>query len=148
MKSTRSPSASRRAPVARVTQQEYEALAAFRYALRRFLHFSEAAAVSAGITPQQHQALLAIVGYPGGGPISVGELAERLQIAHHSAVGLVDRLVDHRLLVRKKGASDARTVLLAVTARGRKVLEQLTAAHRDEIARLGPAMQIPEFLYE
>jgi DNA-binding MarR family transcriptional regulator len=75
-------------------------------------------------------------------------VASPLHIAKHPAGGLVDRLVYPRLLVRKKGASDARTVLLAVTARGRKVLEQLTAAHRDEIARLGPAMQIPEFLYE
>ena len=79
MKRTRLTAAPRRAPIPRVTQEEYEALAAFRYALRRFLHFSDTAAVAAGVTPQQHQALLALVGYPGGGPISVGILAERLQ---------------------------------------------------------------------
>src|SRR3979490_1435689 len=73
-----------------VSKKEYEMLASFRYALRQFLHFSEQAAIAAGITPQQHQALLAIKGYPGRDCILVRELAERLQIRHHSAVELID----------------------------------------------------------
>jgi DNA-binding MarR family transcriptional regulator len=121
-----------------ISKAEYEALAAFRYALRRFLHFSEEAAHKAGLTPQQHQALLAIVGFPGRDQITVGELAERLQIAHHSAVGLINRLVAHGLLVRQSGSGDARHVFLSVTTHGRELLEQLTAAHRAELQRFGP----------
>jgi DNA-binding MarR family transcriptional regulator len=77
---------------ARVTKAEYETLAAFRYNLRHFLRFSESAAESTGLTSRQYQALLAIKGFPARDCITVGELAEQLQIAHHSAVGLVDRL--------------------------------------------------------
>ncbi|MEO6753630.1 MAG: helix-turn-helix domain-containing protein, partial [Chthoniobacteraceae bacterium] len=77
----------------RLSKSQYEVLAAFRFALRRFLRFSEDAATAAGITPQQHQALLAIKGFPARDRVTVGELAERLQIRHHSAVGLIDRLV-------------------------------------------------------
>ncbi len=121
-----------------ITKQEYEALAAFRYALRQFLHFSEQAAQSTGLTPQQHQALLAVVGFPGRDRITVGELAERLQIAHHSAVGLVNRLVLQKLLVRKSGTDDARQVFVSVTARGHKVLKRLTESHKEEIKRLCP----------
>src|SRR5260221_4358553 len=73
-----------------VSPTEYETLAAFRHALARFLGFSEAAAAGAGLTPRQYQALLALKG--GGGTLTIGDLAERLQIHHHSAVGLVDRL--------------------------------------------------------
>ena len=75
-----------------VTKAEYESMAAVRYALRRFLRFSEDGAKAVGLTPQQHQALLAIKGYPARDSVTVGELAERLQVRHHSAVGLVDRL--------------------------------------------------------
>ena len=71
---------------ATVTQGEYQALASLRYSLRQFLHFSEQAAGEAGLTPQQHQALLAIKGF-GGAQLTIGELAERLQLRHHSAVG-------------------------------------------------------------
>ena len=76
-----------------ITKSQYENLAAFRFALRKFLRFSEDAAGAAGLTPQQHQALLAIKGFPGRDHVTVGELAERLQIKPHSAVGLIDRLV-------------------------------------------------------
>lgn len=121
-----------------VTKREYEALADFRYALRQFLHFSEKAAHEAGISPQQHQALLAVVGFPGRDRITVGELAERLQIAHHSAVGLVDRLCLRKLIVRECGIGDARQVFLSVTRDGYQLLESLTATHKEEIKRLGP----------
>src|SRR6476659_1509253 len=86
-----------------VSQEEYETLAAFRYQLRQFLRFSEEAAKSVGLTPQQNQALLTIKGFPARDYVTIGELAEWLQIKHHSAVGLVNRLVAQDLVTRKAG---------------------------------------------
>jgi len=77
-----------------ITLSEYQSLAEFRYQLRRFLHFSEQAARSVGLEPQQHQLLLALKGLPYGRPATVSELAERLQIQHHSTVELINRMVD------------------------------------------------------
>jgi DNA-binding MarR family transcriptional regulator len=111
-------------------------LAAFRYALRQFLRFSEESARSVGIEPQQHQALLAIKGFPGRDRITISELAERLQIRHHSAVGLVDRLAAQRLVGRESAMDDRRQVYVRLTARGDALLEQLATAHREEL-RLG-----------
>lgn len=125
-------------PRSPVRARDYELLAEFRYALRRFLAFSERAAGGAGLTPQQHQALLAVKGFPGRDRASVGELAERLQVRHHSAVGLVDRLEQAGLLARQRSPDDARRVLLAVTPRGERLLARLSAAHRDELRRLRP----------
>jgi DNA-binding MarR family transcriptional regulator len=124
--------------MARVKRQDYQLLAEFRYALRLFLGFSERAALSAGLKPQQHQALLAIKGFPGRDRVSVGELAERLQVRHHSAVGLVDRLERQGLLSRERSEQDARRVLLAVTPRGETLLADLSAAHQEELRRLRP----------
>ena len=121
-----------------VTKAEFEMLATFRYELRRFLHFSEGAAREAGLTPGQHQALLAVKGFPGKERVTIGELAERLQVAHHSAVGLVDRLAAHDLLAREVGAEDRRQVYVSLTARGNKILQALTAAHKLEIQRVAP----------
>ena len=112
-----------------LSKSQYEMLAAFRYALRQFLHFSEEAAHAAGITPQQHQALLAIKGFPGRDCVTVGELAERLQLRHHSAVGLVDRLVAEKLVARAPSAQDRRQVFVQLTSRGENVLERLSSAH-------------------
>lgn len=126
-----------------VSDAEYEVLAAFRYALRRFFRFSEEAAQAAGLTPQQHQALLAMRGFPGGaGRVVIGDLAERLQIRHHSAVGLVNRLVAQGFVVREAAETDRRQVYIALTPAGREVLEQLTAAHREELRRLGPQLNL------
>src|SRR5579862_5258142 len=94
----------------KVTKAEYEALAGFRHALRLFLRFSEEAALAAGLTPQQHQALLAIQGFPERDYVTVGELAERLQVRHHSAVGLIDRLVTQGLAARRISETDRRQV--------------------------------------
>lgn len=129
---------------ARVTDAEYQALANFRYTLRRFLRFSEDAAHEAGLAPQQHQALLAIKGYSDEMPMTIGELAERLQIRHHSAVGLVDRLGSEGLVARKQSKTDRRQVHLKLTARGEAVLERLSAQHREELRRAGP--EIAELL--
>jgi DNA-binding MarR family transcriptional regulator len=117
---------------------QYETLAAFRYALRQFLRFSEEAALAAGITPQQHQALLAIKGFPGRDSVTVGELAERLQLRHHSAVGLIDRLVVEKMVSRSPSDMDRRQVLIQLTRRGENVLEKLSFAHREQLQHLGP----------
>jgi DNA-binding MarR family transcriptional regulator len=119
---------------------EYEQLAALRYGLRRFLRFSEGAARSVGLTPNQHQALLAIKGFPGRDRITNGELAERLQIKHHSAVGLANRLEALGLIKRERGETDRRRVYLALTPRGARLIERLSAAHRDELMRVAPQL--------
>lgn len=121
-----------------VRKAEYETLASFRYALRLFLHFSEEAAQSVGLTPQQHQAMLAIQGFPGRDRVTIGELAERLQVRHHSAVGLVDRLVAQGLAARHPADTDRRQVYVALTPQGIEMLEKLSAAHRQELLRIGP----------
>jgi DNA-binding MarR family transcriptional regulator len=115
-------------------------LAAFRYALRQFLHFSETAAAALGLTPQQHQALLAIMGFPGRTQVTVGELADRLQIRHHSAVGLVDRLAALGLVQREPARTDRRQVYVGLTPRGTELLERLAVVHCDELQRLGPQL--------
>lgn len=122
----------------KVTKEHYETLAEFRYSLRKFLRFSENAAHAAGLTPQQHQAMLAIKGFPGRDHVNVGELAERLQILHHSAVGLVNRLVAENYIRRENDTEDRRQVNLFVTARGEAILEKLSAIHREQLRRIGP----------
>jgi DNA-binding MarR family transcriptional regulator len=121
-------------------KSQYETLAAFRYALRRFIRFSERAAEAAGITAQQYQALLAIKGFPARDKVTVGELAERLQLRHHSAVGLVDRLGTEKLVVRQPCAEDRRQVLIRLTRRGETVLEKLAWVHRGQLKRIGPEL--------
>lgn len=122
------------------SKSQYELLASFRFALRQFLRFSEDAAQEAGLTPQQHQALLAIKGYPGRDRVTVGELAERLQVVHHSAVGLVDRLVAERLVMREAAEDDRRRVFVTLTRRGEDILEELSSVHRTQLRRIGPEM--------
>lgn len=118
-------------------KSDYEMLAAFRYALRRFLSFSEAAASDVGLAPQQYQALLVIKGYPGRDTIAINELAAQLLIKHHSAVGLVDRLEGKGLVTRSIDPDDRRKVNVGVTPRGSRLFEGLAAAHRAELARIG-----------
>ncbi len=125
----------------KTSKAEYETLADLRYSLRQFLHFSEEAAHGAGLTPQQHQALLAIKGFPGNRNITIGELAERLQVRHHSAVGLVDRLVLKKFVVRKQHTPDRRQVDLALTELGDSMLEKLSAAHKEQLRRIGPRIE-------
>jgi DNA-binding MarR family transcriptional regulator len=123
-----------------ITKAEFETLAAFRHAVRQFLRFSEEAAQAVGLTPQQHQTLLSIRGFPGRDHVTISELAERLQIRHHSAVGLVDRLVAEGLVKREPATADRRQVYVTLTRRGSDVLEQLSAAHREELRRIGPQL--------
>jgi DNA-binding MarR family transcriptional regulator len=117
---------------------DYEALAEFRYRLRVFLHLSEAEARRHGLEPQQHQLLLAVKG--SAGPTTLGYLAERMQLRHHSLVGLVDRLEARDLLLRQKDPEDHRRVFVQLTARGDKVLEELSLFHEEEISLAAPSL--------
>lgn len=124
-----------------LTRADYEHLAEFRYRLRCFMVFSEAAAAAAGLTAQQHQALLAVKGFAGRELISTGGLAQRLLIRHHSAVGLIDRLAAKRLIKRRSARQDRRLVRLELTAKAQTLLAGLSAAHRDQLKSLAPALR-------
>lgn len=124
----------------KLRKAQYETLAAFRYALRKFIHFSETAAETTGITPQQHQALLAIKGFPERERVTVGELAERLQLRHHSTVGLIDRLVVEKLAARASSKEDRRQVFIQLTNRGEKTLEKLSTVHHEQLKQIGPEL--------
>ena len=117
---------------------DYEALAALRYDIRRFLRFSEEAARAAGLTPRHYQALLAIKGFPQRERVTIGELADQLQVAHHSAVGLVNRLASQNLVERECGQEDRRNVYVKLSREGSKLLGKLSGAHRTEISRISP----------
>lgn len=127
--------------ISSVTSADYELLAGFRHALRQFLHFSEEASRATGIPPHQHQAMLAIAGTAGRDSITVGELAEQLQIKHQSAVGLANRMENKGLVKKEHSPSDKRQVFISLTAAGRRVLEGLSAAHKAEIARISPMLK-------
>lgn len=118
----------------------YEVLEEFRYEIRRFLNFSERAARQAGIEPQQHQALLAIKSATHRKKPSIGFLAERLLIQHHSAVELCDRLQEKNLIRRSRSGADKREVLLSLTKRGETLLERLSELHRSELQTTGPRL--------
>jgi DNA-binding MarR family transcriptional regulator len=122
-----------------LTDVDYAALADFRYALRQFLAFSERGAASCGLTPQQHQALLAIRGAAHAN-VSVGYVAERLALKPHSATGLVDRLETLGLVTRRPSPDDGRQALLELTQKAQTRLRQLSKTHRDEIVRLRPML--------
>ena len=119
---------------------DYEALAEFRYQIRKFIRFSERAARDAGVEPQQHQLLLAVKGMPQGVAPSIGEIASRLQIVHHSAVELVDRLEEEGLVQRRRNPDDRRQVFLSLTQKGERVLRELSVHHRRELAASGPEL--------
>ena len=123
-----------------LTKADYESLAEFRYALRKFLGFSEDAARKHGVTPQQYQALLAIEGFPGRNWVSMGELAEQMRIAHHSAVGLVDRMEAMKLVKRASSNEDRRRVHVSLTRKGQRLLEKLYREHREELRSTGPKL--------
>jgi DNA-binding MarR family transcriptional regulator len=118
---------------------DYAALAQFRHTLRQFQAFSESRAAACGLTPQQHQALLAIRAAPAG-RASIGYVAERLILKPHSASGLVERLETLGLLERSASPDDRRQIQLALTDRARGVLASLSATHREEIRRLRPML--------
>jgi DNA-binding MarR family transcriptional regulator len=120
-----------------LSKEVYEYLAEFRYQLRKFLKFSDSAARKLGITPQQHQLMLAIKGFPGRDYVTARELAERLQITHHACVGLIDRCEALGLVTRRQNPEDGRSVLVEVTPHGIQILEKLSEIHLEEIKRIG-----------
>ena len=128
-------------PQSVLTQDDYTALAEFRYLIRCFLEFSENEAKHAGLTPRHHQALLVIKGYRRGNPITVGDLAGRLKIRHNTAVELANRLVESGLIERIQDESDQRRVLLQLTGAAERHLAKLSAAHRDELSRIKPMLE-------
>jgi DNA-binding MarR family transcriptional regulator len=115
-----------------------KAMAELRYQIRKFLRFSENAARQAGIEPQQHQLLLAIRGLPDGASPTIGVLAERMQLQHHSTVELVDRLVDRNFLCRLRSTNDRRQVLVKLTHDGEEFLQKLSLHHLEELQSAGP----------
>jgi DNA-binding MarR family transcriptional regulator len=124
-------------PVTRLTDGEYARLLAFRVELRRFLHWSEEQAATAGLTPAQHQLILAIRGHPDSRGPSVRELADYLRTRHHSAVQLIDRTEQLGLVTRHREVSnDRRIVRLTLTEAGEEKLAQLSTTHVEELQRL------------
>jgi len=123
-----------------LTAADFQSLADLRHQIRRFLHFSEQASRRAGLEPRQHQVMLAIKGLPANARPRIGEIAQRLQIQHHSAVELVNRLAGGGYVRRRRGGQDRREVLLALTPKGEKVLRELSLYHRAELQSAGPAL--------
>ncbi|HVB61529.1 MAG TPA: helix-turn-helix domain-containing protein [Ktedonobacteraceae bacterium] len=123
-----------------ISLADFRALAEFRYQLRRFTRFSEQAVRAVGLEPQQHQLLLAVKGLPEGMIATIGTLADRLQIEHHSAVELINRLADKGLVERQRDDADMRRVLVRLTASGEALLHKLSVYHRAELRSTGSAL--------
>ena len=121
--------------------RDYRRLLELRTGLRQFLRWSEQQAEAVGITPAQHQLLLAIRGHPRREPPTIGDVADSLMLRHHSAVGLVDRAVTAGLVHRRSDPVDRRVVRLQLTALGARRLRQLSGAHLEELRRLAPRMR-------
>lgn len=124
---------SKAAPRRKFPKESYEALADFRYALRVFLAFSEQAAGTAGLSPQQYQAMLAIKGARDRTDLGIREIADRLMIRHHTAVELVDRLAKNGFVTRVKDENDARRVLVRLTPKAERTMDGLATAHLREL---------------
>ncbi|MEO6203806.1 MAG: MarR family winged helix-turn-helix transcriptional regulator [Mycobacteriales bacterium] len=129
-------------PVA-LTKQDFEALASFRFAIRIYLRFSEDTVRAHGISPRQYELMLALAGFPGRGWATIKELAQRLQLKHHSVVELVNRAQQQDLVARAADPDDARVVRVMLTAAGERALGLLSALHRDELKRMGSALTPP-----
>ena len=124
----------------KISNREYQARAEFRYQIRRFLRLSEQEARGAGLEPQQHQTLVALKGLPAGSKPTIGELAKRMLIQHHSAVELVDRLAQRGMLKRARSGPDRRLVYLSLTPKGEKVLARVSLRLRGELHSSGRAL--------
>lgn len=125
----------------RPRDSDYQRLLELRTGLRRFLHWSEQLAASVGLTPMQHQLLLAVRGHADGRGPAISDVAECLLVRHHSAVELVDRAERAGLVKRVPDGTDARVVRLRLTSTGSERLEALAAATMEEVARLAPGME-------
>ena len=123
-----------------MTSAEFRSLAEFRYQIRIFLNGSEEAARNAGLEPQQYLLLLALRGLPLGREANIRELAERMQLRHHSVVELVDRLEHRSLLRRERSRDDRRQVIVHLTPRGEKILTRLAKQRIAELRTAAPAL--------
>jgi DNA-binding MarR family transcriptional regulator len=128
-----------------LTKQDFEALARFRFGIRQYLRFSEETVRRHGVTPQQYQLMLALKGFPGRDWAVVRELAERLQLRHHSVVELVNRAQNQGLVRRSTDPDDARAVRVLLTAHGELLLGRLSALHRDELRRMDAVLTLPRW---
>jgi DNA-binding MarR family transcriptional regulator len=128
-----------------LTKQDFEALARFRFGIRRYLRFSEETVRRHGVTPQQYQLMLAIKGFPGREWAVVRELADRLQLRHHSVVELVTRAQTQGLVHRTTDPDDARAVRVLLTDEGDQLLGRLSALHRDELRRMDTVLALPRW---
>jgi DNA-binding MarR family transcriptional regulator len=128
-----------------LTKQDFEALARFRFGIRRYLRFSEETVRQHGVTPQQYQLMLALKGFPGREWALVRELADRLQLRHHSVVELVDRAQGAGLVERAADPDDARAVRVLLTGLGERTLTRLSTLHRDELRRMDDALTLPHW---
>jgi DNA-binding MarR family transcriptional regulator len=117
---------------------DFETLASFRYHVRRFLRFSKDLLISEDLTPDQYQALLAIRASTSRGSLSIRDLAEQLQVRHHSTVGIVDQLVLRAAIVREVAPDDRRKILLTLTPKGEELIQRLAPPHHKELSRLSP----------
>jgi DNA-binding MarR family transcriptional regulator len=122
-----------------LTEEQWRALLSFRVALRSFMRWSEGQAASVGLTPAQHQLLVAIRGHGGVAP-TISEVAAHLIVRHHSAIGLVDRAEALGLVERRKDSSDQRLVRVVLTPLGRERVDALASAHLEELRRLAPVL--------
>jgi DNA-binding MarR family transcriptional regulator len=122
------------------TREDFQNNLRFRVTLRRFLRWSEDQATAAGLTPAQHQLLVAIKGHPGPEPPAIREIAEYLLLQSHSAVGLVDRAEAAGVVYRQQDEKDARVVRVHLTEKGDKLVENLTSAHLEELYNLAESL--------
>jgi DNA-binding MarR family transcriptional regulator len=128
-----------------LSKDDFEALARFRFGIRRYLRFSEETVRRHGVTPQQYQLMLALKGFPGRDWAVVRELADRLQLRHHSVVELVNRAQTQGLVRRTTDPDDARAVRVVLTDQGEQLLGRLSALHRDELRRMDTALALPRW---
>jgi DNA-binding MarR family transcriptional regulator len=124
----------------RMTAKDYATLLGFRTELRRFLHWSEEQARASGLTPAQHQLMLAVKGHRGPAGPTIGEIAGYLTLRHHSAVELVDRAEKAGLVERRRDQSDHRVMRLGLTADGEERIQRLSRLHLDELRQLAPLL--------
>ena len=125
----------------KLQSHDYEALASFRYAMRKFLRFSkEELAARAELTPEQYEALLAIRAFGSKHGLTIGDLSERLQVKHHTAINLVDKLANRNLIVRRSSTEDRRHVYAQLTPKGSDMLSSVAAIHRRELKMRSPEM--------
>jgi DNA-binding MarR family transcriptional regulator len=124
-----------------LSKANYEALAEFRSELRKFLAFSEAAALKAGLTPQQHQLMLAVKGAPARDFLSIGEIADRLLLRHHTIVELVDRLAELGFVERNPDPTDKRKIQVSLSREGNAAIDRLSSIHIEELKNIRPTLR-------